>query len=64
MKINTRALEVIMAQKALSKSDVAKLANISSSTLTRAVNGAEVSPKTVGMLARGLEVDVDGILSI
>lgn len=62
MKVNKEAIEQIMAERLLNKTDIADMANISTATVSRIFNGNEVSPKTAGLLARGLHVDIHTIL--
>lgn len=62
MYIDLRALELAEANACMSKSEVIKQANISKANYMRACNGANVTPKTVGLIAKALGVKAESII--
>lgn len=64
MKIDRNQIELIMAENIWTVEQAAKKCNISKPTFHRAMNEMEISPKTVGRIARGLKVSVDEIIKI
>lgn len=57
MKVDKLKINLIMADRMLSSKQIADRGNISLPTFHRAMKGLDVSPRTVGRLARGLGVE-------
>ena len=64
MKINKRMVELFMAKKQLSRCDVAKVLQKSPQSLDMMLSDRvkKNTPKTVGLLASALGVDVEEII--
>ncbi len=60
MRIDPKKLELYLAKACMSESDLRT--NTSPQTLLRIRKGMEVKPKTVGKIARALDVDVLDII--
>lgn len=61
MKLQKNKLEIAMARACMSARDLRRK-GLSPATISRAVNGEELTVKTVGKIARALGVDVTEIL--
>jgi len=58
MRINPYQLEILMARKIMSYDELMATANVTEQDITNARNGStELSPKTVGLIAKALKVD-------
>ena len=62
MKINSKGIEIIMAEKKLSLKIVAERGDITSQGVYNAIRAGRATPKTVGKIAAGLGVPVADIL--
>ena len=63
MKVNVENLKVAMAKKCINAVELSKKANVSRGTITNLLgNKTDLSPKTVGLIAKALEVDVTEII--
>lgn len=58
MQINTEIVEMAIADRLWTKQQASDTCQISPSTLNRALNGGNISPKIVGKLSRGLDIPV------
>lgn len=58
MKINTNKVVLILAEREMSKSDLAKMCGISRQNLSTILGRGTCSPKTVGKIAKGLGIPV------
>lgn len=64
MKIDKKKLELAMARKCVSIDNLSELTGISVYSLTRLKNGIQKGrTKTVGLIAKALEVDVTEIIA-
>lgn len=61
MKIDPRKLDMLLAERCLSITDL-RGKGLSPQTLTRVRRGEAVKPKTIGKLAQGLGVNVADII--
>lgn len=61
MVINKNKLELALARACLNQRDLRKI-GISNHTMLRATKGENITPKTVGKVAKALGVDVADIL--
>lgn len=62
MKINNNKLDAALARQSKNKTDLAKEGVVSLTTFQRIGAGVDVKPKTVGKIARALDVDVSEII--
>lgn len=62
MEINIGKLNVLMAEKLLSKQELCNKANLSYTALANIYDGKSVTPKTIGKVAKALSVPVGEIL--
>lgn len=60
MKINNRKLDILLAQRCMNVSDLRH--GTSPQTLARIRKGMDVTPKTFGIIAKALGVDITEIL--
>lgn len=60
MKIDTKKLDMVLAKRCMSMSDLKT--DVSPQTLKRVRRGEEMLPKTVGKIARAAGVDVSEIV--
>lgn len=58
MKINVRAIEIILAETQMTRAALAEKCNISRQNISTILRRGSCEPLTVGKLARGLGVDV------
>ena len=63
MKLSKEKIELIMATKYLSKTDIAEKCGITRQRVSCILNSENVQPKTAGMIAKSLGVGVTEILS-
>lgn len=61
MNINTFALETILAERGMTKSDLAKASGVCRQNISVIVRRGTCEPKTAGKLATGLGVSVTDI---
>ena len=61
MKIDTIKLDVVLAKRCMSMSDLKSA--VSPQTLKRVRRGEDLLPKTVGKIARAVDVDVSEIVA-
>ena len=62
MKLNKEKIEMLRAEKCLTKMDVIQKAQTSSQTLYRALNGEDVDAAVIGKFAKALNVPVQDII--
>lgn len=62
MKLSRYKVEVLLAEKQLSKNEFAEISGISRQSFCSALSRENCSPKTVGRIAHGLNVPVTDIL--
>lgn len=60
MKIDIKALNVLLARRCMSLSDLRS--GVSPQTLTRIRRGEDITPKTLGRIAKAFNVDVSAIM--
>ena len=58
MKADKRKLEIAFARACMTPNELARKAGIPRSTLNNAISGRGLRPKTLGVIARALGVDV------
>lgn len=63
MKINSRNIEIKMAEQGLTQTALAANCGMCSTALSRVIRRGTADPKTVGKLARGLGVPVSEVLA-
>lgn len=64
VKVNTNKLRTIQAAECLSMNDIVKRTGLSRSSISKIFNGQQnLSPKTIGLVARALNVDVTEIFN-
>ena len=64
MKVNAEKLYFLMAEKMLSKQDLGEKSKLSHSAISRSFKGKTVTPKTIGKIAKALDVPVRDIVNI
>lgn len=62
MKISKEKLNIAMANKCLNARELAKVTGIAESTIVRIKRGFPASTKTIGTIAKALDVDVTEII--
>lgn len=62
MKIDKRKLEIAMANKCFSGKELSRRTGIAESTIARIRRGDSISTKTIGTIAKALDVDVTEII--
>lgn len=62
MKASKRKLEIVMARRCISLSDLREATQMPKSTITKVLKGKNVLPATLGKVAAGLKVDVTDII--
>lgn len=63
MKLDKNKLDLLLCRKQLTIADVAKLAGISTTTLSTSYSKGEgIRPKTVGKICCALDIDVTEIM--
>lgn len=62
MLINTHFLEVMLAERGLTKADLAESCGISRQNVSTILRRGTAEPKTIGKLAAGLGVPVTDII--
>lgn len=64
MKLNLKIIKLLQARKCLSINDLVELTGLSRPSISRAFNGkTNPPPKTVGLIAKALNVDVTDIIT-
>lgn len=63
MKINTRFIEIKLAEQGLTKASYAESCGISRQNVSTIIRRGTAEPKTVGKLAAGLGVSVEEVLA-
>lgn len=63
MKINTRFIEIKMAEQGLTQKALAENCGMAPTNFGRILRRGTCEPITVGKLARGLEVSVEEVIS-
>lgn len=64
MDLNLNKLKLIQARKCLSTNDLSKETGLARATISRVLNGkVKATPKTVGLIAKALNIDVSEIIS-
>lgn len=61
MNVNTVVLENILAERGMTKSDLAKASGVSRQSLSTIIKRGSCEPRTAGKLAAGLGVSVQEI---
>ncbi len=64
MKLNKTKLEMKMAKACMNPYDVAEKAGLNYQTVRKATNGTSLKPKTAGLIAAALGVDVSEIVEM
>lgn len=64
MKANRKKLELAMARACMSTADLVKTSAMPRPTVNNVIVGKNVSPATLGRVARALDVDVTDILEV
>ncbi|MEG1619791.1 MAG: helix-turn-helix transcriptional regulator [Eubacterium sp.] len=63
MKIDTKKLDLIMAENCLSAEELAKLTGVSSVTVSRIKKGTQKArPKTIGKIVKALNLKVNELI--
>ncbi|MBU5625689.1 helix-turn-helix transcriptional regulator [Oscillibacter sp. MSJ-2] len=62
MKVNTRKIDIILAERFMTKTELANLCGISTQVLYTVVRRGAAEPRTVGKIAAGLGIPVDDIM--
>lgn len=62
MKVDEKKVEMYIARLCLRKQDLAKLAGVSAATITKVMGGYEITPRSAGLIAKGLGLEVEDIL--
>lgn len=62
MKINAAKVRMLMAQNMMSLSDLQRETKLAYSTLGKILNGSNARPKTVGILAKVFNIDVEELV--
>lgn len=62
MKADRRKVEVVMARKCISLTDLQEATQMPKSTIMKVLKGKNVLPATLGKVAAGLKVDVTDII--
>lgn len=63
MKANLKNLNLGMARKCIGKQELADRAGITRQTLTNVLAECSVEPKTIGKIAKTLEVDAEELIA-
>lgn len=63
MRINTRVIETILAERGLTKSALADMCGLSKQCISSITRRGTCEPRTAGKLARGLTVSVTEIIA-
>lgn len=58
MVLNGKKIEMAMARKMMKYQDLAKKADISKTTVDKAIRGGDLNPYTAGVIADALDVDI------
>lgn len=65
MKLNVYKFKIAQARACLTINELAKLSGLSRVGLSKIINGeSNPTPKTIGLLAKALKVDVEEIVTI
>lgn len=62
MKANRKKLEMAMAKACMSTAELEKTSGLKRPTLNNVITGRNVTPATLGKVAKGLGVEVEEIL--
>lgn len=63
MKLNLEKIQLLQARKCLNTIELTEITGLSRASISRALNGkTEPNPKTVGLIAKALGVDVAEII--
>ncbi|ELU5588406.1 helix-turn-helix transcriptional regulator [Clostridium perfringens] len=64
MNLDLNKLEILQARTCLSTNDLTEMTGLSRSTVSKVINGkVKATPKTIGLIAKALNVDVAEIIS-
>ncbi|NGT04247.1 helix-turn-helix transcriptional regulator [Clostridium perfringens] len=64
MKLDLNELKLLQARACLSTNDLTDITGLSRATISRVINGkVKATPKTIGLIAKALNVDVIDLLS-
>ena len=64
MNLDLNKLKLIQARACLSTNDLTEMTRLSRATVSRVINGkVKATPKTIGLIAKALNVDVAEIIS-
>ncbi len=64
MNLDLNKLKLVQARACLSTNDLSKTTGLSKVTISRVLNGkVKATPKTIGLIAKALNIDVAEIIS-
>lgn len=64
MNLDLNKLKLVQARACLSANDLTDITGLSKATISRVLNGkVKATPKTIGLIAKALNVDVAEIIS-
>lgn len=63
MIIDRKAIEMLLAKNCLSQTKLVSISGVSQTTLSKAMNGHDTRPVSVGKIARALGVDPEQIIA-
>lgn len=64
MNLDLNKLKLLQARACLSTNDLTDITGLSRATVSRVINGkVKATPKTIGLIAKALKVDVIDLLS-
>ncbi|HAT4163187.1 TPA: helix-turn-helix transcriptional regulator [Clostridium perfringens] len=64
MDLDLKKIKLIQARECLSTNDLSKKTGLSKVTISKVINGkVKATPKTIGLIAKALNVDVAEIIS-
>ena len=63
MKINRSKIEIILAQKRMTRASMASKASISRQSISTILTRGTCEPRTLGRIAAALEVDVEQLIA-
>lgn len=62
MTINTQKIELLLAEKSMTSTQLSVLSGISRQNISTIIHRGSCAPKTVGKIARALDVEVSEII--
>ncbi|MBQ7887043.1 MAG: helix-turn-helix transcriptional regulator [Clostridia bacterium] len=63
MKISKFSVEILLAEKNMTKSEMAKRASLSRQSVNDVLKRGTCEPRTLGKIAAALEVDVENLIA-